>query len=209
MEEVDHLVQILWDYNHLNHQLKPADCIFCLGSQDVLPADTAADLYLKGFAPYVIFSGNVGRLTKGLFEKPEAEIFADIARKRGVPESVIIEDKSTNTGENIQFTKDLLISKGINFNSFVLVQKPYMERRAYATVKKIWPEKEVMVTSPQVSMEEYFKLVTRPKKDVIDSMVADTQKIITYPAKGFQIPQEMPDEVWEACEQLVKLGYGR
>ena len=30
---------------------------------------------------------------------------------------------------------------------FIVVQKPYMERRSYATFKKVWPEKEIIVTS--------------------------------------------------------------
>jgi uncharacterized SAM-binding protein YcdF (DUF218 family) len=38
-------------------------------------------------------------LLQGVFPKPEAQLFADVARRCGVPdEAILIEDKSTNTG---------------------------------------------------------------------------------------------------------------
>jgi hypothetical protein len=30
-----------------------------------------------------------------------------------------------------------------------------------------------------------------------------------YPARGFQIAQEIPDDVWQAFEELVAAGYDR
>ena len=36
-----------------------------------------------------------------------------------------------------------------------------MERRSFATFKKLWPEKEVVVTSPQVSFDEYLDHVSK------------------------------------------------
>ena len=38
-------------------------------------------------------------------------------------------------------------------------------------------------------------------------MVGDLQRIRDYPARGFQIAQEIPADVWEAFEELVRLGY--
>ncbi|OGH69244.1 MAG: hypothetical protein A2754_04200 [Candidatus Magasanikbacteria bacterium RIFCSPHIGHO2_01_FULL_47_8] len=205
--EVDTLAKVIWDYHHLNHQLKKADCIFVLGSHDTRVADYATDLFLQGYAPYLIFSGGLGNLTTGVFKKSEAEIFADIAKSKGVPEDkILIENKSTNTGENVQFTKQLLKDKGLDFTSFILVQKPYMERRTYATFRKVWPEKEFIVTSPQVSFEDYPNDEI-PKEKVINIMVGDLQRIKVYPEKGFQIPQEIPQEVWEAYEKLVDAGF--
>jgi hypothetical protein len=40
-------------------------------------------------------------------------------------------------------------------------------------------------------------------------MVGDLQRIREYPARGFQIPQDIPDDVWDAYEQLVRAGYDR
>jgi hypothetical protein len=40
-------------------------------------------------------------------------------------------------------------------------------------------------------------------------MVGDLQRIREYPARGFQISQEIPDDVWEAYEKLVRAGYDK
>lgn len=206
-EEIDQRAKVIWDYHHMNQQLQKADCIFVLGSHDTRVAEYAADLFLQGYAPWIIFSGGFGRLTEVNFKKSEAEIFADIAMAKGVPQGkIIIENKSTNTGENISFTRDLLKERNLDFNSFILVQKPYMERRTYATFKKVWPEKEFIVTSPDISYDDYPNDGIS-KKEVINIMVGDLQRIKVYAEKGFQITQEIPSEVWEAYEKLVESGY--
>lgn len=204
---IDRLAKILWNYHHMNQPLKKADAILALGSHDIRTADRAVELFEEGWAPLIIFSGDRGSITKGMFEKPEAEVFADIAIKLGVPkEKIIIEGKSTNTGENIIFTRRLLEEKGLNFNSFIVVQKPYMERRTFATFKKQWPGKDFIVTSLRIEYDKYFN-ERYPKDYVIDVMVGDTQRIIEYPKLGYQIKQDVPKKVLEAFNQLIKLGY--
>lgn len=206
-EEIDALSKIIWDYHHLNHQLKKADCIFVLGSHDTRVAEYAADLYLQDSAPYIVFSGGLGSLTASIFNKPEAEIFSDIAIAKGVPkDKIIIENKSTNTGENVRFTREILKQRGLDFTSFILVQKPYMERRAYATCKKIWPEKEFTVTSPPINFVDY-PTSDISKERIINIMVGDLQRIKVYPERGFQIFQEIPKNVWAAYEKLVEHGF--
>ena len=139
--------------------------------------------------------------------------FAEIAVDMGVPrEQIIVENRSTNTGENIMFTRQLLSDRQITPRKLILVQKPYMERRSYATFRKFWPEKELIVTSPQVSFHDYLADYANRNlstADVVSIMVGDLQRIKLYPARGFQISQEIPDEVWEAFEGLVRAGYDR
>ncbi|HXD76963.1 MAG TPA: YdcF family protein [Puia sp.] len=197
----------LWDYHHLYHIPAPSDCILVLGSLDLRVANRGAELYLQGLAPFIIFSGGLGNITKGMWKDAEAELFARIALDMGVPsEAIFIENKSTNTGENILFTQRLLEDKGLHPRRFLLVQKPYMERRSYATFKKHWPDKELLVTSPQIPFDSY-PTSDMPMEQVINLMVGDLQRIRIYPGKGFQIPQDIPDEVWEAYEKLVGWGF--
>jgi len=199
----------LWDYHHLHQTPAHCDCILVLGSHDLRVAERGAGLYLEGWAPILILSGGLGNVTKGIWKDPEADRFARIALDMGVPsEAIFIENKSTNTGENILFTQQLLHDKGLHLHSFLLVQKPYMERRSYATFKKHWPDKELIVTSPQISFEDYPTMEI-PLEKVINIMVGDLQRIRIYPEKGFQIPQEIPDDVWEAYQRLVRKGFTR
>jgi uncharacterized SAM-binding protein YcdF (DUF218 family) len=203
----DELARAIWDFHRLNHTLVRSDCILVLGSHDLRVAERGAALYLEGLAPLLVLSGGLGRLTSRLWEEPEAVKFSRVARQCGVPESaMLVESESTNTGENVRFTRRLLEESGIRPRRFILVQKPYMERRAYSTFRKAWPEKEVLVTSPRVSFADYpTGEITR--EELINVMVGDLQRIRVYAERGFQIPQEIPASVWSAYEKLVALGY--
>jgi len=207
MSKVDAYAKKIWDYMLMHQQPEPADAIFVLGSNDTRVANRAAELYHQGLAPVIIFSGNKGK--EPSLPGAEADVFADIAIAGGVPEDRIIkEDKATNTGENIAFTKQLLQERGLDFKKFILVQKPYMERRTYATFRKQWPEAECTVTSPQIPFEEYIDPTYHMTQErFLNTMVGDLLRIREYPAKGYQIPQEIPDDVWEAGQKLLALGY--
>lgn len=201
------LAKKLWDYHHTHHTLEKADCILVLGSHDLRVAEHGAELYLQGWAPLLILSGGLGNFTLGMWTEKEADKFAAIAIKMGVPEKdILVENMSTNTGENIKFTQKLLKGRGLEPASFIVVQKPYMERRSYATFKTYWPDKKLMVTSPQISFEDYPNDEI-PLERVINIMVGDLQRIKEYPAKGFQIYQEIPTDVWDAYLQLVDAGF--
>lgn len=201
------LAKKLWDYHRMNQTLEKSDCIFVLGSHDLRVAERGAELYLQNWAPIIIFSGGLGNFTKEIWDEAEADKFAAIAEKMGVPrDKIIIENKSSNTGENILFTKQILKEKGLDFQSFIVVQKPYMERRSFATFKNYWPEKKLVVTSPQITFEAY-PIKEIPLERLIDIMVGDLHRIKIYPQKGYQIFQEIPNDVWEAYEKLIRLGY--
>ena len=211
--QIEALAETIWNYHLMKHQVAKADAILVLCSHDERVAERGAELFLEGWAPLLIFSGGHGAITKTLWSEPEAERFARIAESMNVPrESILVEPNSTNTGENIKFTKQLLAQRGLDPQRFILVQKPYMERRSYATFRRFWPEKEVVVTSPQVSFREYLANYANgniASADVVSIMVGDLQRIKLYPALGYQIPQEIPDDVWAAFEDLVRAGYDK
>jgi uncharacterized SAM-binding protein YcdF (DUF218 family) len=211
--EIRDLAERLWDYHHMNQGLERSEVILVLCSHDVAVAERGAGLYLEGWAPLLVFSGGLGGITKNLWSEPEAELFAEIARRMGVPdERIVVESRSTNTGENVQFTRRLLAERGFEPQHLILVQKPYMERRTFATFKNYWPEPRIVVTSPQVSFEEYLKRYSNSaltEDDVVGIMVGDLQRVRVYPEKGFQIPQEIPADVWDAYEELVRAGYDK
>jgi hypothetical protein len=207
------LAETLWHYHQLHHQLVRADAILVLCSHDTVVAERGAQLFLDDWAPLLIFSGGLGTITRRLWHEPEADQFAAIALSMGVPrERILVENRSTNTGENVQFTKQLLAERHLSPERFILVQKPYMERRSYATFKRHWPEKDVVVTSPRASFDEYLNLHSNKalsSDDVVGIMVGDLQRIRVYGSKGYQIAQDIPDDVWNAFEQLVQAGYDK
>src|SRR5687768_4659726 len=109
------LAKILWDYHQMKHPLEKTDCILVLGSHDLRVAERGAQLYLDEWAPLLIFSGGLGNFTQEMWTEAEADQFARIAMDMGVPqEAILVENQSTNTGENILFTQKLLTEGGLD-----------------------------------------------------------------------------------------------
>jgi uncharacterized SAM-binding protein YcdF (DUF218 family) len=197
----------LWDYLHLEHPLAKADCILALGSHDITVAQHAAQLWLQGWAPLLLCSGGLGRITQHIWNKPEADIFAERAHALGVPqEHILIENKSTNTGENIQFTRALLAERGMTLTTIIVVNKPSMGRRTLATMQQQWPEVHAIITAPSTAYEQYTHDDTK-LQELLNIMVGDLQRIQVYPERGFQKAQVIPSQVLDAYQQLVDLGY--
>ncbi len=183
--------------------------LIVLGSHDLRVAEHAADLFHRQLAPRVVLSGGIGTRLAGLWARPEAEIFAEVMRQRGVPESaLLLESRSTNTGENVRFTRELLAARGLVVQSVIAVQKPYMERRTYATIHKQWPDVALRVSSPPLTFAAYCDS-TLPLRDIIEFMVGDLERIIEYPKLGFMIPQDVPEVVMQAYEKLVAAGFDK
>lgn len=206
MENIEE-IKVLWNYMKMNQQLKKADCIIGLGSVDTNVANVASELYLQGYADKVFFSGGLGKITNKIWNETEAEKFAKIAIKKGVPkEKIYIEKESTNTGDNFRFTKRMIEELQLDIKSCIVVCKPYDEKRAYASFKKIMPEFEVIITSENISCEEYYR---KNGTEWINVLVGDIQRMKLFYEKGWQVKMDIPKYVWDAYEVLVKKGYDK
>jgi hypothetical protein len=88
----------------------------------------------------------------------------------------------------------------------MLISKPYMQRRAYATTRKLCPEVSTVCSQEDLSLDDYLKQIGDDKL-VIDMLVGDLQRVIEYPAKGFATAQEIPALVHDAYQRLVATGF--
>lgn len=212
---MDHLapLQVIWDYLCLHQEPKPADCIVGFGNFNDDIARRAAELYHQGFAPWVLFTGGLGRNTQGLLAEPEAAIFARVAMECGVPrERIIVENRSANTAENIRFTRQLLQERGLPHRKILGVHQPFMERRITAAMGVYWPEAQFCVTSPRVSIPAYLQRAAQQgltEDAAISVIVGDFQRMELYAQKGWQLPQQIPDAAWQAFDKLVAMGYDK
>jgi uncharacterized SAM-binding protein YcdF (DUF218 family) len=210
--EINAAAKTIWNYHNIGQKPGKADLILVLCSHDLRVAEYAAKLMMQDYAPLMMFSGGIAHgddLLATSWGMPEAEKFAEIAIEKGVPkEKILVENRATNTGENIANSFLLMSEKGISCKKIILVQKPYMLRRTFAVFMKQWPgEKvEIILTAPEISFEDYARDEVERDR-FINIMVGDLQRIREYPEKGFQIYQEIPGEVQRAYEKLVGLGY--
>lgn len=204
-------LQVIWDYLGMHQTPEKADCIVGFGNFNTDIARRAAELYRQGLAPVVLFTGGLGRNTEGLLPEPEALRFARVAMACGVPEqAIVLEPNSTNTAENILFTRRLLEQRGIPHDRILGVHQPFMERRITAAMGVYWPEPQFSVTSPQVTIPEYLskaKAQGITENAAVSVIVGDFQRMDLYAKKGYQIPMEIPAEAWEAFRELVAMGF--
>lgn len=199
--------ELIWDYHLMRHDLVPVDVAIGLGSHDLGVAEASADLYRAGLFPVLVFTGGNSPTTRARFPRGEAVHFREHALDLGVPDSaILVEPNAANTGQNITLTRSLLAASGITPKTVLLVSKPYMERRSFATARKLWPEVEVLCASEPLELDDYLKSIG-DEKLVLDMLVGDLQRVIEYPKLGFAIAQDVPEDVYDAYESLMRDGF--
>jgi uncharacterized SAM-binding protein YcdF (DUF218 family) len=204
---IGHAVETLWDYHDLHHQPRITDVGIGLGSHDLSVATTTAELYNRGMFPLVVFTGANSPTTAQRFPRGEAVHYREHAIELGVPaEGILIDDAATNTGENITNTRHLLAAAGQTPQTVTLITRPYQQRRAYATCRKLWPEVEPVCAATALSLVDYVASIGDEAR-VINMLVGDTQRIDVYAECGFAIPQPMPESVRSAMALLIGEGY--
>ncbi|MGA5262634.1 YdcF family protein [Streptomyces griseoincarnatus] len=197
----------VWDYHQMGHAPQPCSVAIGLGSHDLGVADTAVDLYKRGMAPLLVFTGATSPTTRERMPRGEAVHYRERALELGVPsEAILVEPHARNTGENIRFSRKVLEENGEEVSSVLLISKPYEERRAYATARKLWPEVDVVSASTPMTFAEYVDSIGDARL-VIDMLVGALQRLMIYPDQGFMIRQPVPDDVAEAYERLCQAGY--
>ncbi|WP_307795777.1 YdcF family protein [Amycolatopsis sp. 195334CR] len=200
-------VQVIWDYHQLGHELRPVSAAIALGSFDLGVATCAASLFKDGYFPVLVFTGATSTTTIDRFPRGEAVEYRDHALSLGVPdEAILVEPRAANTGQNIEFSRQVLRQHDVEADSVMLISMPYMQRRAYATCVKQWPEVEVVCASEPVTLADYIAGIGDPRK-TIDELVGDLQRIWRHAAAGFTIEQDVPVPVMAAYNRLVNAGF--
>lgn len=193
----------LWNFHHVYDELVPADAIVGLGSYDLRVAERCAGLYKAGLSSRVIFTGASGNWTKGLFDDSEAATFSRLAIKCGVSvEAITLEEAATNIGENLANVSCLVPEA----ESIILVTKPHTQLRCKATAQKQWPRVRAMTTAPLTTFEDQ-PTAAQNERGLFCEMVGDLERILTYPARGFQVCVHVPDRVLSAFHTLRAAGF--
>lgn len=198
---------LIWDFHQMHHELRPVDVAIGLGSHDLGVAAHSAELYRAGLFPTLVFTGGNSPTTAKVFPCGEAVHFREHAIDLGVPaDAILLEPNAGNTGQNITLSRDVLAAADITPTTVLLVSKPYMERRSFATARKLWPEVEIICASEPLEFDDYLKSIGDDKL-VLDMLVGDLQRMIEYPKLGFAIEQEVPEDVQAAYESLINDGF--
>ena len=179
----------------ISHASQPSDCIvvFAAGVGESGKAgqgyeervQQAVALYKEGYAKNMIFSSGYTYVFK------EAEIMKTLTVSLGIPEgAIILEEKATNTYENVRFVNDIL--KGKRWNRILLVTSPYNMLRATLVFKKNAPGIKV-ICSPIANSRFYMRrpqvkgnlLLRQANIEQIKGIIHEYLGIIYYWSKGW------------------------
>jgi len=155
----------------------------------------------------VVCAGGRGRHTPSAWGS-EARHFADILVGQGVtPSKIVVEDKSTNTGENLRFAKDALLKLGVQPKSILLTLYPILQLRAVLTARKLWSDQLTLM-----SWAAFLPDFERPipgwplgewRRRLLWESVGEINRLIEYqkPDKQFIGPFSIPGEILQAAHE--------
>lgn len=187
------------------------DAVIGFGVFDLRVAALCGQLVASGRARRVIFTGGVGAGSADL-GRPEADAFADeLARLYpGLPrDSVVIENRSTNTGENVRFTLDLLAARhpdllpGAGLRSALLVASPARLRRVRLTWRRQAPSVAAWGLAPGATCESEAALHAAKGIDYPALLVGEIDRLLAYPARGWIAAEPVPPPILAARARLA------
>ncbi|WP_025840988.1 YdcF family protein [Asaia platycodi] len=129
--------------------------LICLAGNGVLACVDHAASLARHHGCLLLITGGIGHSTAPLMAAlaarldcaasvlaglSEAELVARLITADALvsPGQIILETRSTNTGENAAFTRDTLDELGLTPHHIELIQDPLLQRRTEATFRHIW-----------------------------------------------------------------------
>ncbi len=176
-----------------------ADLIIGFGHFDLRIPKQCAALFNKGLAPKILFTGGVGAGSAD-FKNAEAIEFLNHV-KSNYPEikteHILIESTSTNTGDNLKNSIDILKEKNL-FNSLkriILVATPTRQLRVSLTAKKYFKNAVLVNLPPNSSFETDKQMNTNKGIDFEEHLLGELKRIVDYPTLGFACSTNIPSEL--------------
>ncbi len=179
-----------------------ADVILGFGVCDARVAEHCADLLLARRAPLILFTGGVGA-GSGDLQQPEACFFRDRALARGAPAGAIwVEPDSTNTLQNVQYSRRLMEARGLHPRRALLVAKPHRQRRVWLTCRRHLPGVLLHNAPPPFTAEEEAASLGG-ERPYLRHLAGEVRRIEDYGARGDLHPEAPPAQVLDRVRRLL------
>ncbi|MBT5902813.1 MAG: YdcF family protein [Opitutaceae bacterium] len=184
--------------------LSPADLVVGFGHFDLRIAHRCAEIWQAGLAPRILFTGGVGAGSADL-NMPEAEAFAEVLFNL-IPDfprdHLITETKSTNTGDNIRFSLELMRTANWEVNTAILVATPFRQRRVMQTWAKVTDGISAQNAPPVSELQIDRALFGEKQEDLVAQLPGEIERLTTYAQRDWIAPSEIPPEIRHAATQL-------
>ena len=166
-------IKEITSYIFVEDKMEKCDIIFVPGGLWPEPMEKAAELYLDGYAPYIMPSGKYS-MKFSHFTKPESknniynkdyktefEFLKDVGIKNGVSEnSILKEDSATWTKENAFNSRKVTDMMGLDIKKAIICCKSFHAKRCLMFYSWAYPETELLISPIDIegiSRESWYK----------------------------------------------------
>jgi hypothetical protein len=185
-----------------------AGLIIGFGHFDMKIPRRCGELWRRYKVPGLLTGGRGGGTAD--LARPEADAFRDELKAfcPEIPDSdILVENRSTNTTENILFSIDLLKDRfGLSFlgekTPIVIVASPYRQRRVFLTCLRNLASGSFINVPPVSSFGEETALFASKGLDLPSLLTAEVERLVNYPERGYIIRQEVPRKIIDLCATL-------
>ena len=191
--------------------LAACDAVLGFGVFDLKLPRFCGELYVSGHARRIIFTGGVGAGSANLGQ-PEADAwYAELlqAHPKIPRDHIILENRSTNTGENVRYTTELLaqqhpeLALGRGIKTVIIVASPSRLRRVRLTLQHAHPALCVVGQLPKTSFEAEHALYASKGLELVAHLAGELDRIVDYAARGWIRPEPLPPPI-AAAHQVLK-----
>ncbi len=215
--------------------IEKADVLILFGGSIIYGWDISAKAMLDNLADRILISGGIGHTTGELWKivsenfpsvkaenHSEADIIADYLKQKYNINNPLIENQSTNCGNNVTFALNVLKENSISPKNIIIIQDSTMQQRMDATFKLLFKDNSINVINfaPYIarvkadgnrlvfedsditgmwSMEKYINLLMGEIPRLCDNEDGYGPK-----GKNFIASVDIPEEVSEAFDYLKK-----
>ena len=174
-----HDTDCIADFIFVENSIAPCAVALVLGGSHPQLAEKAAEVFHKGMAQYILFSGRANPDLPA--HVSEAAWLKSIAESLGVPsDSILCEHEAANTLENAVFSSALLQTMHVNTERLILVCKAYHSRRALLTYQHVFPDNTVFYVQSTVDKRGLHRDNWTTAKEHVDRVMGEVVKIGGY-----------------------------
>ena len=215
--------------------IEKTDIIILFGGSIIHGWDVAAEALKNGLAEKILIAGGIGHTTSELWSvisekypeikaenRPESDIIADYFKLKYSINNPLIENQSTNCGNNVTFALNTLKMNSISPENIIIIQDSTMQQRMDATFRLVLKNSNINIINfaPYIARvkadndglffeKPYFKGMWSMKKYINLLMgeiprLCDNESGYGPKGKNFISSVDIPAEVLEAFDYLKK-----
>lgn len=190
---------------------EPYDAVIGFGMFDLGLPRFCGDLYQQGAARLIVFTGGIGAGT-GDLGGPEADVWRDeLSRSHPAisDDAVVVENRSTNTAENVAFTAEWLqqsrpeFALGRGITRVLVVASPTRLRRVWLTIRRQQPSLELARCLPALDIDADVRLYAAQRIDYAAHLAGELDRLVSYADRDWIVGEPLPDRI-EAARAILR-----